>query len=78
MEKTPFLSIIIPAYNEGERLPKTLPQVADFVASQDYSSEVIIVNNNSNDDTRAVATAFASDFPFIVSWTSYSKARELP
>jgi dolichyl-phosphate beta-glucosyltransferase len=65
MVKTPFLSIIIPAFNEGERLPRTLPQVADFVAAQDYSSEVIVVNNNSSDDTRAVATAIASDFPFI-------------
>lgn len=65
MVETPFLSIIIPAYNEGERLPKTLPQVADFVASQAYSSEVIVVNNNSSDNTRAVATAIARDFPFI-------------
>jgi dolichyl-phosphate beta-glucosyltransferase len=65
MDRTPYLSIIIPAYNEGERLPKTLPQVADFVVSQDYSSEVIVVNNNSSDDTRAVATDIASDFPFI-------------
>ena len=65
MVERPFLSIIIPAYNEGERLPKTLPQVADFVASQDYSSEVIVVNNNSSDDTRSVATTIADDFPFI-------------
>ena len=65
METTPFLSIIIPAYNEGERLPRTLPQVVDFVASQEFSSEVIVVNNNSSDNTRAVATEIAQEFPFI-------------
>ena len=38
----PFLSIIIPAYNEENRLPGTLEQVLDFTQSQPYRSEVIV------------------------------------
>ncbi len=48
---SPFLSIIIPAYNEAERLPDTLKQIESFVDSQPYTSEVLIVENGSTDDT---------------------------
>ncbi|MDX1613586.1 MAG: glycosyltransferase family 2 protein [Candidatus Promineifilaceae bacterium] len=65
MNKSPLLSIIIPAYNEATRLPTTLPQVADFVAAQDYEAEVIVVDNNSTDDTRAIAHSIANNFPFM-------------
>ena len=61
----PLLSLIIPAYNEAERLPKTLPPVIDFLDAQPYGVELIIVNNNSRDDTRAVALRFAATRPYI-------------
>ncbi|HSM55205.1 MAG TPA: dolichyl-phosphate beta-glucosyltransferase [Candidatus Sulfomarinibacteraceae bacterium] len=64
-EKTPLLSIIVPAYNEGQRLPTTLPQIAEFVLAQPYQAEVLVVNNNSSDNTRAIALEFAEEFPFI-------------
>jgi len=35
---SPFLSIIIPAHNEENRLPDTLAQVLQFLASQPYSA----------------------------------------
>jgi dolichyl-phosphate beta-glucosyltransferase len=60
MDAKPLLSLIIPAYNEGQRLPQTLPQVINFVEAQTYASEVIIVNNNSSDDTRRIADQFAA------------------
>ncbi len=52
------LSLIIPAYNEEERLLDSLQQIADFVGSQKYSSEVLIVENGSTDDSYAVAEDF--------------------
>lgn len=61
----PLLSLIIPAYNEAERLPRTLPAVIDFVERQPFQSEVIIINNNSHDDTAAIAQEFAAQYPFI-------------
>lgn len=55
----PFLSLIIPAYNEEERLPRTLAQVQGFQASQSYESEILVVENGSSDRTAAVAEEFA-------------------
>jgi len=55
----PFLSIIIPAHNEEKRLPGTLEQVFDFLNKQPFSSEVIVVENGSSDQTYSIARNFA-------------------
>jgi len=60
---TPFLSIIIPAYNEEERLPKTLEQVFAFLGSQSYPAEVIVADNASQDSTYDLAMEFARQLP---------------
>lgn len=56
---TPFLSVIIPAYNEENRLPRTLEQVLEFLKKQNYSFEIIVVENASSDRTFEVAKEFA-------------------
>ena len=56
---TPFLSIIIPAYNEESRLPRTLEQILVFLNKQNYSFEVIVVENGSSDLTFEVAKEYA-------------------
>jgi glycosyltransferase involved in cell wall biosynthesis len=58
----PHLSIIIPAYNEENRLPGTLEQVFDFLQTQAYSSEVIVVENGSRDRTYEIASAFTDKY----------------
>lgn len=45
---------MVPAHNEGWRLPDTLTSLSDFLASQSYKAEVIVVENGSSDDTRTV------------------------
>lgn len=59
----PFLSIIIPAYNEEKRLPDALEQVAAFISRQPYLSEVLIVENGSQDRTLEIAQSFAQRYP---------------
>ena len=61
----PFLSIIIPAHNEENRLPETLAQVVEFIEKQTYSVEVLVVENASRDKTLQIAQDFASRYPFI-------------
>jgi glycosyltransferase involved in cell wall biosynthesis len=61
----PFLSIIIPAHNEEYRLPDTLAQVVDFLQAQPYTSEVLVVENASRDNTLKIAQDFAVRYPFI-------------
>lgn len=61
----PFLSIIIPAYNEESRLPATLNEVGSFLRDQSYSSEVLIVNNNSTDHTGDIIRKYCLEYPFM-------------
>ena len=56
----PFLSIIIPAYNEESRLPDTLSKVGSFLEGQIYSSEVWIVDNNSTDRTAEIIQEYSA------------------
>jgi glycosyltransferase involved in cell wall biosynthesis len=56
---TPFLSLIIPAYNEAQRLPNTLKQVRSYLQAQPYDSEILVIENASQDDTYVVAQEFA-------------------
>ena len=58
-----FLSIIIPAYNEETRLPGTLNKVGSFLDTQTYTSEVLIVNNNSTDRTEEIIKDYCSRYP---------------
>ena len=55
----PFLSIVIPAHNEENRLPETLEQVFAFLKKQSFTSDVIVVENGSSDRTFEVARKFA-------------------
>jgi glycosyltransferase involved in cell wall biosynthesis len=67
-EKTPpLLSIIIPAYNEGspDRLPKSLREIDAFVTAQPFDVEVIVVNNNSRDNTLQIAEEAARTQPYL-------------
>jgi len=53
----PFLSVIIPAYNEENRLGPTLARVKEYLGQQDYTSEIIVVDNASKDRTIELAKA---------------------
>ncbi|MBI4276355.1 glycosyltransferase, partial [Candidatus Uhrbacteria bacterium] len=39
------LSIIIPCYNEAQRLPKTLRRVLDYVRTLPHETEVLVVDD---------------------------------
>jgi dolichyl-phosphate beta-glucosyltransferase len=49
------LSVILPAYNEENRLGLALNELAVFLGNQAYSSEVLVVDNGSTDRTLEVA-----------------------
>jgi len=63
MNTSPFLSIIIPAYNEENRLPETIARMAAFLRIQDYAYEVIVVENGSTDKTLEIAQACTAGYP---------------
>ncbi len=52
----PFLSIIIPAYNEAERIPKTLLDIDKRLDQAEFSYEIVVVNDGSKDKTAEIVT----------------------
>jgi dolichyl-phosphate beta-glucosyltransferase len=46
-----FLTVVIPAYNEENRLPASLEKIWSFLESQPYTSEIIVVDDGSSDGT---------------------------
>ena len=54
----PFLSVVVPAYNEERNLPATLNLILAYLKKQNYSWEVIVVNDGSTDHTKELALEF--------------------
>lgn len=54
------LSVIIPAYNEERCLPLTLERVGKALSIAGCPSEIIVVNNDSQDGTQRVAEVFSA------------------
>jgi dolichyl-phosphate beta-glucosyltransferase len=54
----PWLSIVIPAYNEARRLPTTLPRLVEYLGPQPWSWEVRVVDDGSEDATASVVEGF--------------------
>ena len=48
---TVALSVVIPAYNEEARLPRTLTETLSFHALRDDDNEVIVIDDGSTDGT---------------------------
>lgn len=67
----PFVSVIVPARNEGSKVGRCL----ESLARQDYPHyEVIAVDDRSDDDTGAVIKKYADKYPHV----QYVKGRETP
>ncbi len=62
----PRLSIIVPAYNEEERLKESLPKILTYLDSQNYSYEVVVVDDGSVDRTSQVAAEIGGKHPVRV------------
>lgn len=61
----PFLSIVIPAHNEEQRLPPSLAKIDAFLSQQAYTYEVIVVENGSKDRTCEVVREFEKTHDYV-------------
>ncbi len=62
LQKFPFVTIIVPAYNEAEAIGKTLKSVVSLNYPKD-KLEVIVVDDGSTDSTREIAQRFIHENP---------------
>lgn len=59
----PQLSVVIPAYNERSRLPRTLQEIRPYLDTQKSAYEVLVVDDGSSDDTVAVTRQIQTGWP---------------
>lgn len=58
---TLFLSVVVPAYNEEERIPGSLRTLSRYLDEQTYSWEVIVVDDGSDDATTDIVRTWAAE-----------------
>lgn len=62
----PALSIVIPAFNEEKRLPRTLARIREYFSNRRPGAddiEIIVVDDGSTDSTAKIAEEWARQFP---------------
>jgi dolichyl-phosphate beta-glucosyltransferase len=60
MENQPYLSVVIPAYKEGERIGRTLLEIEKYFNDKSYEWEIIIVVDGSPDNTAEISRNYAN------------------
>jgi glycosyltransferase involved in cell wall biosynthesis len=61
----PKYSIIVPAYNEHQRIGGTLEAVVAHVRQHRWSAEVVVVDDGSSDGTPEIVSRFAAENPEV-------------
>lgn len=64
----PDVALVIPAYNEERRIEATLDQIARFLRDEGLTAQIVVVDDGSRDQTRAVTTRWggADTHPHLV------------
>jgi dolichyl-phosphate beta-glucosyltransferase len=62
---TPALSIVVPCYNEEQRLPRTIEQIERYLSGKGSVYELILVDDGSNDGTRKIMDVAAERNPLV-------------
>ncbi len=60
MENQPYLSVIIPAYKEGERIGRNLLEIEKYFNDKNYEWEIVVVVDGSPDNTAEIARNYGS------------------
>jgi dolichyl-phosphate beta-glucosyltransferase len=61
----PWLSVIVPAYNEERRLPATLEKLQAYFAGQAFTHDIWVIDNGSTDRTADLVRAAARKDPAL-------------
>ena len=64
------LSVVIPAYNESESIPETLSTLYQKLVQENIHHEIVVVNDNSKDNTLEILTHLQQSIPSLVIYTN--------
>ena len=64
-DSPPLLSIVIPVYNEADRVGSCLNTLVTWIAARDHSVEVLLVDDGSTDSSVPIARSIATRYPCI-------------
>ncbi len=56
----PYLSIIVPAYNEQSRIENSLRRIQEYINEQTYDAVVLVVSDGSTDETVDIVQSFSA------------------
>ena len=59
------LSIVIPAYNEEESITETIDQIEEAFSQVSIDHEILVVNDNSRDNTEQVLEELSIKYPAV-------------
>ncbi|MBZ5573517.1 MAG: glycosyltransferase family 2 protein [Acidobacteriia bacterium] len=59
----PAYSIVLPAYNESERIAASLDKIFAHIARFGWKAEVIVVDDGSSDETAHIVTRYTAQYP---------------
>ncbi len=65
LSSPPWLSVIVPAYNEERRLPATLEKLQAYLDRQSFSYDILVVDNGSTDRTAELVRQYARRNPSL-------------
>lgn len=63
--ETPFLSVVVPAYKEGERIGRNLLEIDKYLKGKTYTYEIVVVEDGSPDNTAEIAKNYALQIPHL-------------
>lgn len=78
LSSRPLISVIVPTFNRAEWLGEALDSLVRLETEDRFDFEIVVVNNNSSDDTESVLTAWASRFPDQIRWFVQTKSGDAP
>jgi dolichyl-phosphate beta-glucosyltransferase len=61
----PRLSVVVPAYNEEQRVEATLRRIGAWLSEHSADPEIIVVDDGSSDGTAAAVTSVGEEIPFV-------------
>jgi glycosyltransferase involved in cell wall biosynthesis len=61
----PFLAVVVPAYNEEERIAASLESLVEYLSAQPYTYEIVVADDGSSDATASLVAKAAERWPSI-------------